>query len=109
MRGYEHPQVKLAFDTYHWGHEPDIAARLADMAPDIGIVHLSDGQCAPGEEQDRRQLGEGSVPLGCIVKSLRSAGYQGYFDVELFGEAIENSDYRQLLDGSKRAYERLLA
>jgi hypothetical protein len=48
------------------------------------------------------------VPLLCIVKALRKAGYDGYYDVELFGEAIENCDYRQLLDCSKRAYQRLV-
>ncbi len=109
VREFDNPYLKLAFDTYHWGHEPDIAARVGGMAEHIGIVHLGDSLCAPDSEQDRHPLGNGTVPLPCIVKALRQAGYDGYYDVELFGEAIENSDYRQLLECSKRAYERLLA
>ncbi len=61
VRGYEHPRVKLAFDTYHWGHEPDIAARLADMAPDIGIVHLSDGQWRLA----KNRIGASSAKAAC--------------------------------------------
>lgn len=109
VQGLNNPYAKLAFDTYHWGHEPEIAARIGAMAEHIGIVHLGDGRCPPEREQNRQRLGDGTVPLACIIKALRQAGYDGYYDVELFGEEIENSDYRQLLEGSRRAYERLLA
>ena len=102
------PYLKLAFDTYHWGHEPQIAERIGANVHHIGIVHLGDAKGTPDSEQNRHRLGDGSVPLARIIKSLREAGYDGYYDVELFGEEIENSDYRQLLEGSKRAYERLL-
>ncbi|MGD9722490.1 MAG: sugar phosphate isomerase/epimerase family protein [Pirellulales bacterium] len=109
VKGVGNPFLKLVFDTYHWGHACDIAARVGPLAEHIGIVHLSDGTCAPNCEQNRHRLGDGDVPLACIIQSLRKAGYDGYYDVELFGETIENSDYRQLLECSKRAYERLLA
>ncbi|MEX2114175.1 MAG: sugar phosphate isomerase/epimerase family protein [Pirellulales bacterium] len=109
VREFDNPYLKLVFDTYHWGHEPDIVERIEAMVEQIGIVHLGDGLCAPECEQNRHRLGDGTVPLPCIVKALRAAGYDGYYDVELFGETIENSDYRQLLECSKRAYERLLA
>jgi sugar phosphate isomerase/epimerase len=109
VRHIDHPYLKLAFDTYHWGHEPDIAQRIGELTEHIGIVHLGDGMSPPQREQNRHRLGDGTVPLACIIKALRQAGYDGYYDVELFGEEIENCDYRQLLEGSKRAYERLLA
>jgi sugar phosphate isomerase/epimerase len=108
VREFDNPYLKLVFDTYHWGHEPNIVERIAEMAEYIAIVHLGDGLCAPDCEQNRHRLGEGNVPLPCIVKALRAAGYDGYYDVELFGETIENCDYRQLLECSKRAYEMLL-
>ncbi len=108
VREFDNPYLKLVFDTYHWGHEPGIAERVGAMAEHIGIVHLGDGPSAPGCEQNRHRLGDGTVPLPCIVKALRQAGYEGYFDVELFGETIEHSDYRQLLECSKRAFERLV-
>lgn len=108
VEGFDNPYLKLAFDTYQWGNEPQIVERIGDFVQHIGIVQLGDARCAPDSEQNRLRLGEGTVPLACIVKALREAGYQGYYDVELFGEEIENNDYRQLLECSKRTYERLL-
>ena len=58
-------------------------------------------------EQNRHHLGEGILPLSCIVKSLRRAGYDGYYDVVLIGEEIERSDYCQLLECLKRAFHQL--
>ena len=61
------------------------------------------------EVHSRHRLGEGNIPLPCIIKALRQAGYDGYFDVELMGEAVENCDYRELLESSKRTFEKLVA
>jgi sugar phosphate isomerase/epimerase len=102
------PYLKLAFDTYHLGHDPHIVEQIGAIAGAIGIVHLGDSKCTPDREQNRHRLGEGILPLSCIVKALKQAGYNGYYDVELIGEEIESSDYRQLLEGSKRAYEQLV-
>jgi sugar phosphate isomerase/epimerase len=108
VQGFDNPYLKLVFDTYHWGLEREIAERIGAMVEHIGIVHLGDGACPPDCEQDRRRLGDGNVPLADIIKALRQAGYDGFYDVELLGAEIENSDYRQLLESSKQAYERLL-
>jgi sugar phosphate isomerase/epimerase len=102
------PFLKLTFDTFHWGREPGIVQRIAALAPRIGIVHLGDSVTPPDHEHNRHRLGAGTLPLPCIFKALRQAGYDGYFDVELMGEDIESCDYRQLLEGSKRAYEQLV-
>jgi sugar phosphate isomerase/epimerase len=99
------PCLKLAFDTYHFGHEPCIADQIGALAPHIGIVHLADGKGLPDREQNRHCLGDGDVPLPRIIKALRQAGYGGYYDVELMGEEIENCDYRQLLERSKQAFD----
>lgn len=102
------PYLKLAFDTYHLGHDPQIIGQIAAIARHVGIVHLGDSECPPEHEQSRRCLGEGMLPLPCIVKALRRAGYDGYYDVELIGEEIESHDYHALLECSKRAYQQLL-
>jgi sugar phosphate isomerase/epimerase len=102
------PYLKLAFDTYHLGHDPRIIGQIGAIARHVGIVHLGDSGCAPEHEQSRRCLGEGMLPLPCIVKALRRAGYDGYYDVELIGEEIESHDYQSLLECSKRAYQQLV-
>jgi sugar phosphate isomerase/epimerase len=102
------PHLKLAFDTYHLGHDPRVVERIGSIARHIGIVHLGDGAVPPDREQDRRCLGDGTLPLSCIIQALKSAGYDGYYDVELIGEDIEQRDYRQLLVDAKAAYERFV-
>ncbi len=103
-----HPLVRLSFDTYQLGCVPGIANQLREMAPRIAIVHLADGH-PPDDEQHRTPLGRGCVPLKELVAALCAGGYDGDFDVELFGDEIPPSDYESLLRDSKTAFEQLMA
>jgi sugar phosphate isomerase/epimerase len=100
--------VKLAFDTYHLGHDQAVLGRLAELTPRIAIVQLGDGRHPPQGEQDRCPLGEGVIPLKEIVAELKSGGYDGFYDIELMGEEIEGSDYQQLLEQSRDACQALI-
>jgi sugar phosphate isomerase/epimerase len=108
IRGVDSPYVRLAFDTYHMGHDPQVVAKIAEIAPYIGIVHLADSKGPPNHEQNRQRLCEGILPLSCIVKALKRGGYDGYYDVELIGEEIESCDYRALLESAKQIYHQLV-
>ena len=66
------PCMKLAFDTYHLGHDPAIIDQIGAVAGHVGVVHLGDSGCLPAREQNRRCLGEGMLPLPCIVNALRA-------------------------------------
>ncbi|HEV3005390.1 MAG TPA: sugar phosphate isomerase/epimerase family protein [Pirellulales bacterium] len=105
---FDNPRLRLTFDTYHLGAEPRLIERIADVAGRIAIVHLGDGKSSPVHEQNRTRLGEGAIPLKEIVAALSCAGFDGFYDVELLGEEIENSDYRELLEHSKQAYAQLM-
>lgn len=104
----ESSRVKLAFDTYHLGLEPDILQRIPALAPRIAVVHLGDSKQQPDGESNRCRLGEGTIPLAEIVAALESAGYSGFYDVELMGEEIEAADYRELLEHSRQAFETII-
>ena len=101
--------MQLAFDAYHWGHDPAILSHIERLAPRTAIVQLGDAKTPPEGEQNRCRLGEGILPLADMVRAFCSAGYEGYFDVELMGEDIEASDYQELLANSKRAFHNLHA
>jgi sugar phosphate isomerase/epimerase len=103
------PQLKLAFDAYHLGHEPGIVSRLAEIVPWIAIVQLGDAKQVPCGEQNRCRLGDGCLPLREIVAALLDAGYRGFFDVELVGEDLEHLDYGELIADSQRFFASLLA
>jgi sugar phosphate isomerase/epimerase len=104
---FDSPQLKLVFDTYHFGHNEAICERLSELAPRMGVVHLADAKEPPGVEQNRCRLGDGTIPLDSVIASIVHAGYDGYFDVKLMGEEIEASDYAELIAHSKDAFENL--
>ena len=104
LRAVESPRVKLAFDAYHWGHDPNVLDRIDELAPCTAIVQLGDAKAPPDGEQNRCRLGEGNLPLAEIVRGFCQAGYDGYFDVELMGEDIEATDYMELLEHSRQMF-----
>ncbi len=101
-------QVKMVFDTYHLGLQEDVLERIAEIVPHVAIVQLGDARRLPEGEQNRCRLGEGRIPLKEIVAALKSAGYDGYYDVELLGEEIESGDYAELLSHAKQAFAELV-
>ncbi len=100
--------LKLAFDTYHLGHDEDILARIAELLPHIAIVQLGDAKAPPDGEQNRCPLGEGAIPLKNIVRALDDAGYDGFYEIELLGEDTEASGYNDLIRQSKKAIHDML-
>ena len=103
------PHLKLAFDTYHLCQNGSVTPVLEQIAPRIAIVQLGDAREPPHGEPNRAPLGEGKLPLVEVVKTLQAAGYNGYYDVELMGEDIEQTSYQDLVTQSKAAFEKLLA
>ncbi len=99
------PQLKLVFDTYHFGQDETVLQRISEFAPRIATVHLGDAKGPPHAEQNRCPLGVGCLPLSEIVAQLQNAGFAGYFEVELMGEEIEMTDYRDLLNHSRQAFD----
>jgi sugar phosphate isomerase/epimerase len=101
-------QVKIVLDTYHLGLSPGLVDRIAEIAKYISIVQLGDARKPPVGEQNRCRLGQGIVPLREIISALKSAGYNGYYDVELLGEDLETTDYSSLLEHAKNAFADLV-
>ncbi|HYW79150.1 MAG TPA: sugar phosphate isomerase/epimerase family protein [Thermoguttaceae bacterium] len=102
-------QVKMVFDTYHLGQDPAILRHIPEVASQITLVQLGDAKHPPDGEQNRCRLGEGTIPLAQIIAELKSAGYDGYYDVELLGEEIETCEYDSLLEHAKTAFAELVA
>jgi sugar phosphate isomerase/epimerase len=99
------PNLKLVFDTYHFGHDRAILSNLRELVPHIALVQLGDRKVPHSVDQQRCRLGEGIVPLRKIIAGLREAGYNGDFDVELAGAGFGSSGYQDLLAECRRAFE----
>ena len=104
----ESPHVRLSFDTYHSGGGAGALEQARRLADRIAIVHLADGH-PPDEEQHRTPLGRGCVPLKELIAALGAGGYDGDFDVELFGDEVLPDDYEGLLRDSQATFAQLLA
>lgn len=102
---YQSPGLGIALDVYHWGHQPEFMQRLPLLAPRLALVQIGDGREPPRGEPNRCPLGSGTIPLREIVRELISAGYGGYFEVELMGEEIEAADYCDMLAQTVRTFQ----
>ena len=103
------PWLKIAFDTYHLGHDWEALEMTPALASQIALVQLADAVGPPTDEQNRFPLGRGRLPLEDIINRLRSAGYAGAFEVELMGPEIEASEYHSLLIQTRAAFADLTA
>ena len=97
LTSYDSPHLKLAFDTYHLCQNGSVTPILSEIASRIAIVQLGDAREPPHGEPNRAALGEGKLPLVEVVKTLQAAGYSGYYDVELMGDDIEQTKYKDLV------------
>jgi sugar phosphate isomerase/epimerase len=104
VESYASPALKIALDTYYWGPDSGLPARLPKIAPHLALVQLGDSRQPRGGEPNRLPLGAGELPLREIVSALTAAGYEGFFEIELMGEEIEAVDYREILARSSRTF-----
>jgi sugar phosphate isomerase/epimerase len=102
---YDSRHLRVALDTYYWGHDERLLEQLSALAPCLALVQLGDARQPPGGEPDRSPLGRGVLPLQAIVSSLEAAGYRGFYELELMGAEIEASDYRDVLAQSLSTFE----
>jgi sugar phosphate isomerase/epimerase len=103
-----HSNVGIVFDCYHMAQDRTVLQWLPQVVPYIRLVQCGDAKRAPLGLQNRCLLGEGSVPLAEIILTIERYGYDGYYEVELLGEDVEDYDYEHLLDAS-RSHLRSLA
>ncbi len=108
VQEYDTPWLRLVFDTYHFPLPANRWDLLAEIAPYLGVVHLGDIDSPHSGDLERCPLGSGQAPLEGIVRTLREAGYDGFFDVELMGSAIDEVDYEHLLTDSRKAFAEAL-
>lgn len=104
---FDSPHLKLVYDSYHFGCNAQEDFPWSDLVPHLAVVHLGDRIKPPSIDQERCLLGYGQIPLDAIVAGLASAGYSGYFDVELIGQEIEAKDYWNILEQSQRTFAEL--
>ncbi len=87
----------LMYDTWNTWWDPELAAGIDRAGSAIAAVQLADWAEGSGGPRDREAPGRGEAPLGDIVELLDDAGYDGWYEVELFCEQYDESEYTELL------------
>jgi sugar phosphate isomerase/epimerase len=88
-----HRSVRLAFDTYQMWKEPQLLDRIPEIASMTGIVQISDALQEPQSHAERYNPGDGVIPLGQIIQGFQQAGFDGYYDVQVWSKLGWSGDY----------------
>ena len=78
--------VGLLFDTWQLWDSPGLGEQIRRHAGRIGGVHVGDRREPTRGHFDRALPGDGVIPLGSVIRMLDEAGYDGYYDVEIFSD-----------------------
>ncbi|MFK7735574.1 MAG: sugar phosphate isomerase/epimerase family protein [Pirellulaceae bacterium] len=97
------PNLGIVFDCYHMAQDENTLHWLDSMVPYVRLVQLGDAKHAPLGEQNRCLLGHGHVPLASIVQAFQDGGYEGFYEIEIVGQAVEHLGYEQILGEAKQA------
>ncbi len=88
-----HPGAGLAFDTYQLWQEPGLVDRIPELAAVTGVVQISDARRPPQSCAERCVPGDGIIPLAEIVRAFQQAGFDGYYDVQVWSSSGWTEDY----------------
>jgi sugar phosphate isomerase/epimerase len=78
-------------DTWHLWNSPTLVDDLRVAVARIAGVHVADWRDPTRNTSDRAFPGEGVADLPAILRTLDDAGYSGWYDVEIFSDAEEDS------------------
>lgn len=112
------PNVLVCYDVYHLWDDPEALKLIPGNAERIGSVQISDWHEPPRARGDRLIPGDGIIDLPAILGALDTAGYDGWYDLEIFSDdgrwgtrvpdsvwAMKPADvYRRSIDGFAAAW-----
>jgi sugar phosphate isomerase/epimerase len=85
--------IGITLELQNCWYERHLEKMFRENVDRFAIVQVSDFLVGEDVRMNRRVLGDGSMPLEWMLQTLLDAGYEGYFDVETVGPAIEKEGY----------------
>jgi sugar phosphate isomerase/epimerase len=98
------PNVGIMVDLWHLADTPDVERHLADNVDRITGVHVA--SWFETQRGDRALPGEGASRSAELMRVLHDAGWQGAWDVEIFGDSARPDSLWSLDvdEAARRAY-----
>ncbi len=85
--------LAIAVELQNCWFERNLDRMFREHAGRFAVVQCSDFVVGEELRMNRRVPGDGTIPLEWMIGRLLEAGYQGYFDLEILGPAIEAEGY----------------
>jgi sugar phosphate isomerase/epimerase len=108
--------IGIQFDTWHLWNTPNLLDEIAEHAGRFVGVHVDDHREPTRGWADRVLPGNGVIDLPAILGALDAAGWDGFYDLEIFsdngafGTAYDDSLWNvQPTDLARRARESFIA
>jgi sugar phosphate isomerase/epimerase len=92
--GPDGPTVGVVVDAYHVWWDPDVFSAIADAGPHILSFQVCDWilPLAADVLLARGMMGDGHIDLRALGSAVDAAGYTGDVEVEIFNQALWDSD-----------------
>ncbi|MHB1497203.1 MAG: sugar phosphate isomerase/epimerase family protein [Acidimicrobiales bacterium] len=98
--------VGLVLDSYHLWWDPELERNISQAASAVLLVQLADWLAPPPDPLNGRgMLGDGCIDLRAFCRTVRSAGYAGKFEVEIFNPEVWALDPADTLEVVALRYE----
>ncbi|HEY5694929.1 MAG TPA: sugar phosphate isomerase/epimerase [Gaiellaceae bacterium] len=79
-------RVGIQFDVWHLWNSADVLDEISECAHLIGGVHVNDWRDPTRGWADRVLPGDGAADLPAILGALDEAGWDGFYDLEIFSD-----------------------
>jgi sugar phosphate isomerase/epimerase len=80
---------------------------IRERTKSIALVQVNDFKIGTMAASERVVIGDGDIPLRRICGALDKAGYDGWYDIELLGPAIEAEGYESVVPRAVEAFRAL--
>jgi sugar phosphate isomerase/epimerase len=84
----------IVVDFYSAWYERDLDRLVASNIDLVALVQIGDYKLGTYDIPNRCAIGDGDLPVERLLRTVLDAGYEGPFDLEILGPAIENEGYR---------------
>jgi sugar phosphate isomerase/epimerase len=115
----DHPALGIQFDSWHVWNTPDVLEDIERYVDRFVGVHVADWREPTRGWADRVLPGDGVADLPAILGALDSAGWSGYYDLEIFSDngafgnswpdSLWNVPAEELARAGKEAFARVWA
>ena len=78
--------IGIQFDVWNLWNTPDLLDEIAEYAHRFAGVHVSDWREPTRGWADRVLPGDGCAHVSAILSALERAGWDGYYDIEIFSD-----------------------